>query len=439
MAVERRAVGHYTMPTVKQEISEEQRAIKERRRRRVQLAILALLLLSTTTLGWAVSLFQTGRVGGLEDTTASVALTGLGSAIRTNTPFVLYGVAFLIVMSNLSRLKWRSMRGLVPSLFGVVLLYIANATTTQNITATFTFLALIALIAVTVWSIGLELEDLVVLGRIGFGIAAISLFMAATTDMAWTDAGAESKGLLTDATLAGFFPQMNPLGMSLAITLPFVFLFKRPSVRLLGFVTIALTLVLASSRTALIAAGVGLLVGFVLRIVPPATRIFWGWVATIMIVAVSILVPVTAERGAFTGRGDIWQASLTLIPQSPIWGHGPIAFAKGGAVTHLVGVAHWHGHNMWITFMVIGGVVALIALILFWVPALRNSFRIARDGNLVPVMAVLAALSLGIAEVQIRPSEFDGVAWVSWLVLFAIATLVKKPQDAAQEEESCQS
>lgn len=436
MTVQGRAVGHYTMSSVKDKaVSAEQLEVKQRRRRRLQLAVLALMLLSITTLGWAVSLFQTGRVSGLEDTTASVALTSLGSAIRVATPFAFYAVAFLILMSNFSRLKGRSMRGLVPALFGVLLLYIANATTTQNITATFTFLLLIALIAVTVWSIGLELQDLVVLGRISFGIAAISLVMAVTTDMAWTDEGVDSKGILTDATLAGFFPQMNGLGMSLAITLPFVFMFRRRRVRVLGFVVVALTLVLAASRTAIIAAAIGLVVGLVLYLAPRGWRVFWGWIAAIVIIAVSIIVPILAAPGAFTGRGDIWRASLTVIPEAPLWGHGPTAFAKGGAVTRLVGVAHWHGHNMWITFMVIGGVVALIALVLFWIPALRTSFQIARDGNVIPAMALMASLSLGIAEVQIRPSEFDGVAWVSWLVLFAIATLVRRPQEAAQGEE----
>lgn len=436
MTLERRGVGHYTMRSIRPETeSAQQLEIKQRKRRRVQLALLAFMLLSTTTLGWAVSLFQTGRVGGLEDTTASVALTPLGSMIRTNIPYAFYAVAFVIVMSNFSRLKGRGMRGLTPSLLGILLLYIANATTTQNVTATFTFLGLVTMIAVTVWSIGLEPGDLVVLGRFGFGIAAISLIMAATTDKAWTDAGADSKGILTDATLAGFFPQMNGLGMSLAVTLPFVFMFKRRWVRVLGFLVVVLALVLAASRTALIAAGVGLLVGIVLYFTPRAVRVFWGAVAAILIVVASIAVPVTAPPGAFTGRGDIWRASLALIPEAPIWGHGPIAFAKGGEVTRLIGVAHWHGHNMWITFMVIGGVVALFALALFWIPALRTSLQIARDGNLVPVMAVMALLSLGIAEVQIRPSEFDGVAWASWLILFAIATLVTKPHETAQGEE----
>lgn len=404
---------------------------KRRRRRRIQLAVLALALLCTTTLGWAVSLFQTRRVTGLADTTASVVLTPLGSMLRDNFLWVFYAIAFLVLLSNLRYLKGRSMRGLVPALLGLLLLYIANATTTQNVTATFSFLVLIALIGVSVWSIGLELEDLVVLGRIGFAIAVISLIMAATTDNAWIAAVDEtSKGILTDATLAGFFPQMNPLGMSMVVTLPFVFMFRRRWVRVAGFLAIALTLLLAASRTSLIAAGIGLTVGLVLRLTRKHARPFVGYVATILILVVSVVVPLTAEPGAFTGRGDIWRASLALIPERPIWGYGPTAYAKGGEVTRLLGVAHWHGHNMWITFMVIGGVVALIALALFWIPALHTSLQIARGGNVVAATAIFSSLALGIAEVQIRPSEFDGVAWISWLTLFAIATLVRQPREA---------
>ncbi|WP_353114325.1 O-antigen ligase family protein [Microbacterium sp.] len=413
--------------------SESELQIKQRKRRRLQFAVLALALLCTTTLGWAVSLFQTGRATGLIDTTASVALTPLGSTIRENFPIVLYAVAILILLTNLRSLKGRAMRGFVPALLGVLLLYVASATATQNITSTLTFLTLIALIALTVWSIGLEVGDLVVLGRIGFAIAVVSLIMAATTDKAWSDEGEMTKGLLTDATLAGFFPQMNPLGMSMAITLPFVFMFKRRWVRVAGFAAVALTLLMASSRTAIIAAAIGLAVGIVLRITRRRSRVFLGYVAVILILTVSVVVPVTAGSGAFTGRGDIWHASLSLIPDKPIWGYGPSAYMHGGAVSNILGVAHWHGHNMWITFMVIGGVVGLVALALFWFPALHTSLLIAREGNLVPATALMTTLALGIAEVQIRPSEFDGVAWVSWVSLFAIAMLVRKPREATQE------
>lgn len=433
MVLEKPRPGRVESSSVAEAGSESALQIKQRRRRRVQFAMLALALLCTTTLGWAVSLFQTGRASGLIDTTASVELTPLGASIRQNFPFVLYGVAILILLTNLRSLKGRAMKGLVPALLGVLLLYIASATATQNITSTLTFLTLIALIAITVWSIGLELEDLVVLGRIGFAIAVISLIMAATTDKAWSDEGELAKGFLTDATLAGFFPQMNPLGLSMAITLPFVFMFKKKWVRVAGFLAIALTLLLAASRTSIIAAAIGLTVGLVLLIARRRPRVFLGYVAVIAILAVSIAVPVTAGQGAFTGRGDIWHASLSLIPEKPIWGYGPTAYMHGGAVTNLLGVAHWHGHNMWITFMVIGGSVALVALALFWLPALHTSLRIAQEGHLVPATALMSMLAVGIAEVQIRPSEFDGVAWVSWLSLFAIATLVRKPREAAQK------
>ncbi len=406
------------------------------RRRRIQLAALALALLCYTTLGWAVSLFQSGRIPPTDLTTASVALTPLGDLLRNGAPALVYAVAALILLSNLTRLYRRSPHAILPPLLGIALLWMTMAVSTGSPATGLNFLTLISLIAITVWSIEVRPGDLVVLGRIGAVIAVISLVMAATTDLAWTDQTEDGKALIGDAVLAGFFPQMNPLGMSMAITLPFTLMFRRRVTQISGFAAIALTLLLASSRTAVIATGIALAVGLVMRFIPRKSTALAGYIISVIIVIVSIIVPARSDDTAFTSRGAVWRASLDLIPERPIWGFGPGVYGLDGEVSKIVSGAYWHGHNTVITFATIGGVLALVALALFLLPSIHAALVMAQVGTVLPFMGVATILALGIAEVPIRPSEYDGVAWVSWLCLFAISSSLLRARDHITEDRT---
>lgn len=395
------------------------------RRRRVQFAAFAVALLCYTTLGWAVSLFQTGRIAPTEYTTASVALTPLGTTLRNSAPVLVYGIGSLILLNNFSRLLRRPSIKVLPALIGAILLWLTMMASTQVVTTGLTHVFLVAMIAIVTSSIGLETMDLVVLGRIGVVIAAISLVMAvAAPSLAWTDQTEDSKALVGNAVLAGFFPQMNPLGMSMAITLPFTLLFRRFWIRMAGFAAIAITLLLASSRTALIAAGIALAVGVLIRFVPRASRRFIGYAMFVVIIISSIIVPFRSNDAAFTSRGAVWRASIELFPARPLWGYGPGVYGLDGAVTKVVAEAYWHGHNVPITFATVGGLMALIALALFLIPSMQSALSTAKLGNTIPVIVIATILALGITEAPIRPSELDGVGWVSWAVLFAISSTV---------------
>ncbi|WP_448710903.1 O-antigen ligase family protein [Microbacterium profundi] len=413
------------------------------RRRRVQLAVFAIALLCYTTLGWAVSLFQTGRIATTEYTTASVALTPLGTTVRNLAPVLVYGVGGLILLDNFSRILRRPLPKILPALLGAIVLWLTMMMSTQAVTTGLTHVFLVATIAVVIWSIGLDTNDLVVLARIGVVIAVASLVMAvATPSLAWTDRTEDSKALFGDAVLAGFFPQMNPLGMSMAITLPFTLLFRRPWVRMTGFAAIASTLLLASSRTALIAAGIALAGGLLIRFVPHRNRIIVGFAIFVVIIISSIVVPFRSDDAAFTSRGAVWRASIELIPENPLWGYGPGVYGLEGEVSKIVAGAYWHGHNVPITFASVGGIVALIALALFLIPSMYSALASAKRSSIVPFIAIATLLALGITEAPIRPSEFDGVAWVSWATLFAISMTVLRqdgsehsPTDAFEKQE----
>lgn len=411
----------------------EAQALREAKRRRLQLSAIAVALLLYTTLGWAISLFQSGRIPPTALTTASVALTPLGAAVRDAAPGLVYLVSAIILLMNHSRLSRRPVSTLFVPLLGIAMLWMTMAVNTQNPTTGLTFITLMAIIAVTAWSIEVRPGDLVVLGRIGVGIAAISLMMAVTTDMAWTNQEEDSKALVGDAVLAGFFPQMNPLGMSMAITLPFTLMFRHRAARISGFAAVAITLLLASSRTAAVAAGIALAAGLLVRVVPRMRRVVLGYLISFIVVAVSVIVPFRSDDADFTRRGAVWRASLGLIPDRPVWGYGPGVYGLEGTVSRLVSGAYWHGHNTVITFALVGGVVALVALLLFLLPSMRAALATAKMETVLPFMAMVTILALGIAEAPIRPSEYDGVAWVSWLCLFAISSSVLKEDQSNSE------
>lgn len=397
------------------------------RARRWQLAVLALALLSQTTLAWAVSLFQSGRVPPTAISTASVALTPLGHRIDDYVRYVVLAVVVLIILINITKFKRRRPGSLIVALLGVAMLWASMAIATGRLDAGATHSFLLLVIAVAAWSIGLNVEDLVVLARIGVVIAIVCLLMGLTTDLAWTDQDEDSKALVGSAVLAGFFPQMNPFGMSMAMTLPFTLLFKRTSIRIVGLLLICTALLFASSRTALIGAGIGLAIGLVLHLARGRARGLIGWTALLTISLASVLVPMMSDDAAFTRRGAVWQAAIHLFPISPLWGYGPGAFGLSGPISKVVSGAYWHGHNTILTFAVVGGLCALIALAVFTIAAFRRAMQLGKV-SVVPAVAVLTLVAIGIAEAPIRPDEFDGVGWVSWLALFSIASLKRSEE-----------
>lgn len=415
--------------TLEPEEQARQDASRAQSTRRWQFALLSLVLLAYTTLGWSVSLLQSGRIPPTALSTASVALTPLGTLIRDNMIYAVYAVAGVILFMNFTKLVHRRLTALVPAILGCLVLWASMATTMQSPSAGLSHLSLIAIVAVAVWAIGLHIDDLVVLGRVGFAIAAVSLLMAVTTDMAWTDQEADSKALIGDAVLAGFFPQMNPLGMSLAVTLPFTLMFGKRLWRSVGFVTVATSLVFASSRTAVIAVAIALAGGLIIRLTAKAARRFVGYSMFLVVFAATIVVPLRSDDQSFTARGAVWRASLELIADQPLLGYGPNVYGLNGEVAQIINGAFWHGHNVFITFVLIAGYVSIIALALFFIPAINVALREAIDNHFVPFLGVMTIMGLGITEVPIRPSEFDGVAWVTWLALFAIASTAARRRE----------
>lgn len=384
--------------------------------RRRQLGLLTVTLLAYAGLPSAIGLMSYGRVN-VQDSTGSVVLGPVGESAKQILLYLIILVGVMIVMRN--GFQGHSMnRTLLSYLAGFGILMALSSYFGKDIHVPYMLPPLLAM-AVALWSMDLRLNDLVVVGYVGIIVATVSLAMAATTPMAWMVPGKETKALIGNRMLAGFFPEMNVLALSVGPCLPFVLLIRRVRVRILGVLLLLTTLVLAASRTTLIAGTLSL--GAILLLLIFARRTRNGVMVLIIlaITAVAAALPwMINDDRLFTDRGLVWRVTTGLVKDHLVSGLGPAAFALNGTVQQITDALYWHGHNTFLTFLVYGGAVALLALLCFLAPLFHRSVSMAKRST-VPAMSLVMMLGMGIAETSVRPDTFDATNWITWLSVLA--------------------
>lgn len=386
------------------------------KRRRMQLGLLAGTLLAYAGLPSAIGLLTSGRVS-VQNSTGSVVLGPAGESARQILLYVIIVVGVGVIMRN--GFKGHTMnRTLLSYFIGFAILAALSSYFERDIHVTSMIPPLLAM-AVALWSMDLCLNDLVVVAYVGIAVSAASLFMAITTPMAWMAPAGESKALVGSRLLAGFFPEMNLLALSVGPCLPFVFLIKRPKARFLGALLLLTTLVLASSRTILIAGAMSLGMMLLLAIFARRTRnrAMVLIIAAVAAVAAALPWAVNDDR-LFTDRGLVWRVTTGLVRGHLVTGLGPEAFALNGTVQQITGALYWHGHNTFLSFLVYGGAVALLALLCFLIPLFHRSVTLAKR-SMVPALSLVMTLGMGIAETALRPDTFDATNWITWLCVLA--------------------
>ena len=284
-------------------------------------------------------------------------------------------------------------------------------------------LAVNLLVVVALSSITIRREDLTILAHCGALVAAISLTLAVASESAWMYGTLESdrtKGILTSGVLAGPYHQMNSLGMTLAIALPFAALIRRTQVRWFYFGLIIFTLLLSASRTAIIAVCLAGTVGLFVRLIGSnkGKRLAY-LLSAIGIASISIVLPwVVNDPDKFTRRGEIWLESRFAIGESPFIGWGFNAFGSGSLVSDRLGKSIFAAHNLFLHYFVIGGLLGIMIILLFlaWVAA-----RVLSLEPFDPVLSsfVLIILVLTIAEMPFQLESTTGQNWIAWPALIA--------------------
>lgn len=395
---------------------------RDGKRRRWQLSLVLLSGLAYTSAPSALALFRHGRSDAIEGSTGSVQVTGFAASLVTPLMIFFIFVCAVVLVWNLGRIFKRDARPLLFVAAGLVVFFALRYFQAGQMLAS---LLILVAFSAAIWSIGLYLEDLTVLGILGVLIALLSMGMSIFTPLAWQN-NVEKSLLDTSAVLAGPFSQMNVLGMTLVALFPFTGLFRKKSMTLLGGAIMLVAVILSSSRSSGIAFLVGLLCTVLMLVFTTSSmrKLLFTLIAVVTM-TVTIWLPFAAtDPKIFTNRGAIWMGAVRYFKDSWLFGHYDV-FGFRGRLINEIGSLVSHGHNLAIHYLAMTGIVGFFAILIVLAPAIATCFK-TLSMTAVPATALVTLLSLGMSELPLRTDSFDGPAWATWGSLFCLAFAYRK-------------
>jgi O-antigen ligase len=152
-----------------------------------------------------------------------------------------------------------------------------------------------------------------------------------------------------------------------------------------------------------------------------------------------VIARVFEDPTQFTGRAAIWQAELSYIRDHPLFGSGFGSFADTGAASplHAYVADAWvqnvaHGHNAYLQlFVTIGGIGFVLALLAFVATPLAAFWR---ESN-ITMMPTLFAIFTFMVLHNFLESDFlegDGPAWVAFLLMLAMLRASRSARETRQ-------
>lgn len=216
----------------------------------------------------------------------------------------------------------------------------------------------VSLVTLALISLKPRIDDLKIIGLVGVGIALLALAYAALLPAnAFMPDGWNEKLIRSLPALAGPFYHSNTLGLLLALCLPFTLLLGHQWVRLSSIALLAITILLSQSRTALLAAGVSILVLAICRVQPRISRQAASLSLLLTGVVIFVIPLATADADDFSDRGRVWQWALRQLNTlgQYTWGvrpQWPITKGEGSLASS--------AHNLFIQWMFIGGIILIL-------------------------------------------------------------------------------
>lgn len=236
-------------------------------------------------------------------------------------------------------------------------------------------------------------------GSLVLGLAWPDLFLSDPGEVLFNE-----KAFIGTQVLNGLYSHSNQLGINLAIGIPLLMTTGVGRFRWVSVAATLLALAWSSSRTAILAACLVLVLILTLRFCKAlgVRRMLWS-TATCVAGAVVVAMPLVAQNPeAFSGRVAIWKTSLEVVGDGNLLaGAGALVFREASDVTLALGAAPNTGHNVFITVLTIGGVVALIFSCALWV-ALFARARRAFTLDEYPSQFVFLITFLSIVEDPLR-------------------------------------
>lgn len=283
-------------------------------------------------------------------------------------------------------------------------------------------------IAIALWALQVRVGDLRLYALLTTAMAAVSMVLTSVAPrlvyMPESFDLATDKALLDLPLLAGFFSHPNGNGLFLAFALPFTYLFSRWYLRWSTTAVLVAAIVWSASRTALIGVVVWFVIVLLTMLLRRSLHAVIGVVLFGLCAAVVIVPLTTTDPTAYTLRGAIWQFTLSQLSGTH-WldGLGHTWFTDNyDVLKDALTTAAGHGHNVFVTYTVTGGLI-LVAAFGFVV------YRCTRIARRLPSRESIAALGflcvlagLSITESAWRVEAPDDLFAAMIVPLYVIAT-----------------
>lgn len=340
------------------------------------------------------------------------------------------GIAFAIILLLLSRPFVELIHGEleVTSILGV------GATT---------------VIVWALWSLRPEIEWFRVFAVVGLVLAILALIMAIVTPQAAfmiTELGNIQGGYKSSSNrglLAGPFSNANTLGIVMASSIPFVFLWRKISTRCLISIPILVALWLSVSRTSLIASGIVLFLTLLVfnrqfSIIMQKTI---SLIIVVVVTAIQMLWPfVNTDQTVLTGRGEVWMVDIAAWQRNPWFGNGDGWYAEQDIIqSGIWQVGHSNSHNTFLGWLTFGGLFyfACCAAIIFWL--IRISLNQLESKYSTPILFTVVLLIVGISESHWHLFSTSPVFFMQGFLIIGImfTSDSQSPQGPATRELRC--
>lgn len=230
----------------------------------------------------------------------------------------------------------------------------------------------------------------------------------------------DKSGVLSNMNpLAAMFDHSNTLGMAMALVFPFALLGSRRRTRLFSATMVVSGLLWSDSRSAMIALLVSLVSVLVFRYAHHDVFLFRGGCIALGLLIVGLPI-LSNDSSQFSGRGEIWSASLGAVRGSVWLGLGRHWYETGSG-EFLAGGATSSGHNLFVSSLVTGGMFYLVSVIVVLILA-ANSISKVKSARLRLSLEQFFVIFLVISctEDIWTLSVFDQIFPFGMLIIFMI-------------------
>ncbi|MDR6167446.1 hypothetical protein QE367_001650 [Microbacterium paludicola] len=388
---------------------------------RTSLAAVVLAIVCVWLLGWVpnlLTLLTAGR-GQISGLSATVEVTELAVRASNLLSYGAFGLLLIAILFSLPRVA-AARPG--PYVLLLVAWGVINLLSGADVSLTSVTLPVFVFAWMLVRPPARYIYRL--LAWVGVATAAISVGFALVSPLAFMSsdwAANADKALFGNDILAGPYSHSNALGLSLALTLPFVALNFKRTFRLAAVVLVSGALLWSASRLSTAAAVFALCASIIaIRASEPVARRLLS-VAIMGLASVIVVLPLlTTNPTFFTNRGLIWMTSLRqTVDGAWLIGGGGSSYREVNELTTAIGFVSTTGHNLFVTFFTTGGIVTVLLILMVLVTAYMNARRVFNVDRL-QLLFLSILLVLCVAEDPLRALALGPQSFVIYPMLLAM-------------------